>query len=1524
MHSYLYRKIGGAILLLGMTLAGPAGAGSTAVQQYLTPQGSASTRANGDYISTTAGGGGLNAPYHYFIEVPSGLTRLVVDIFDPDIGLGGAGEDDAGRDRDRGGYDTAVSYTLFNPSGAQRNTLFTTGDDTTPASSDNAWVSLFDSTGDTVRDNFGTAAYTNNDGQMNWAGNWIETNDDNNAGAGQVRITGGELRIGDNGGAVSTIEREANLSGFTTATLTFDLHTTGVDAGDQMRLQVSNDGGATWTTTLETFTGPVAATSRSYNITTSIAANTRIRFIEVTGYGNNDFFFVDNLQIKDGAIRAGHWEVRVDQTATVTAGDDINAFGLRAHDGTPGSGGTELNVYYDSQSQLGVNPDPGANSRSYALYPYVTSGCSASKNDFDFDSNSGNTGSMSFSSRTGTFTQSYASGALSIDNAWRRDAFSGWTSDGKAGEYGIWSATLTINTYGATSGNYTNLWMGNYLVAAPTPAANPTLNAFRVYFPTDAGAAPVKPYMDQTLTFTGCGGLSGPNPPVVGQTSCYTVTVRVVNPTPWPITFSTPTNIVTANIPGGGAVYAGIPQVSQGSVVSAPAVNGTGNVTWNPLTVAAGATALLAYRVKVTPTSPGQRIVVTGTPGSLATGTGTRGQFVDETGSSTYLFGQLCELATTVNAITEAVISDVHAWQDGGGVRVEWRTASETGTSGFYLDRLDRAARRWVRVSDALLPALQSAPQGGLYRFLDEGASPAEPQVYRLEEVEAGGRRKMHGPYALAVDWDHPERPAERAGIFDRAARPATGRAQALPLPARGVAKDPAQGAGGDPAGVHLTIGRSGLYYFGSSQVASWLGLSQLSAEALIAAGEIELTRGGRPVAWMPDLAMSAGVPSKSAQGLFFYGEALDGLYAQGSVYRLRRGKGLIMATRTATPSPLRWVGGRTLGDGDFPETVHVEQDAFPATVLNLDPESDYWFWEFLVAGDATYGHHTFSVDAPGLATDAKATAGAASLTVSLQGATDSASPGEHHALVSLNGTLLGETSWQGITAHSAVFAVPPGLLRESANALEVTAALDAGIPYSIVYVDAFDLSYRRALRTHGDALAFTAGIPSGGDMTVGGFSSPPVRLLDVRDPLRPVWLSGAAVTPETAAGTYALRFAAEPGARYLAAAPAGFAAPAAVRDWSAPSLLATGNRADYLVVAPAALHGAAERLAALRRQRGLEAQVVDLEQIYDEINNGMPSPHAVHDFLSYAYRSWTLRPRYAVLAGAGSLDYRNLLGFGDCLVPALLVRSQGGLFPSDNDLADVDFDGMPEMAIGRLPVLSGADLDAYTDKIAAYEAGGAEAWARNALFLSDTTDGGTDFAADSDRVATQLGSELGNDYAVETIALQSTPLAAARAQLLDRLGSGVSLVNYMGHGALDRISSGGLLTNADAAALANGDRLPVFTAMTCTINRFTVPGLPSLGEALVSRAGGGAAAVWGPSGLADNSQSRLLAETFYRSLSDPADLPLGDRILHALGEFRVLGGDGALFSTYNLLGDPALRLRHPPVPPAGGGTSGE
>jgi hypothetical protein len=216
---------------------------------------------------------------------------------------------------------------------------------------------------------------------------------------------------------------------------------------------------------------------------------------------------------------------------------------------------------------------------------------------------------------------------------------------------------------------------------------------------------------------------------------------------------------------------------------------------------------------------------------------------------------------------------------------------------------------------------------------------------------------------------------------------------------------------------------------------------------------------------------------------------------------------------------------------------------------------------------------------------------------------------------------------------------------------------------------------------------------------------------------------------------------------------------------------------------------------------------------------------------VAYTRSSWRTAPRYLVLAGAGTVDYRNLLGLGGELLPPLLVASDGGLFPADALLADVaGTDGLPELAVGRIPAHSAAELSAYVDKVIAYESVADGAWVGSALALADAVDQGADFAAGSDKLVALFPP----GYSADRIYLDAMPLADARSRLLQELQAGASLVDYMGHGGLDRLSSGGLLANSDVATLGNGTRVPVLTAMTCSINRFAVPGVPSLGELLI------------------------------------------------------------------------------------------
>jgi hypothetical protein len=421
------------------------------------------------------------------------------------------------------------------------------------------------------------------------------------------------------------------------------------------------------------------------------------------------------------------------------------------------------------------------------------------------------------------------------------------------------------------------------------------------------------------------------------------------------------------------------------------------------------------------------------------------------------------------------------------------------------------------------------------------------------------------------------------------------------------------------------------------------------------------------------------------------------------------------------------------------------------------------------------------------------------------------------------------------------------------------------------------------------------------------------VYLLDVGSPEAPTWLDGASLVATRTNGNV-LSFTSSTPGPFLAVGTTGLRAPVEVRAWSAAPAT---QEADLLIVAPAAWSSGAEALADLRRGEGLAVNVVTVEEIADAYGQGIATPQALRAAVAAAADG---QLRYLVLAGDGSVDYRNLLGFDESKVPALFVSTAQGLFPADNRYGDLDDDGRPEIAVGRLPVRTAAELDDLVDKLAAYASFPDTGWMRRATLLADAPDGGADFSADSERAASRLGGHA----EIERIYLADLPLAAARAQLAAAFHQGAGLMSYLGHAGLDRLSGAGLLTSADVAGFGNGPKLPVLTAMTCSVNRFAVAGVPALGELLVRHGAGGAAAVLAPSGTPYGSDSRAIGlELFGRpELFDSSPTRLGDWLLAGYAAAVGEVADPRVFDLYNLLGDPTMKLRlgSPTGGPGGGG----
>ena len=839
--------------------------------------------------------------------------------------------------------------------------------------------------------------------------------------------------------------------------------------------------------------------------------------------------------------------------------------------------------------------------------------------------------------------------------------------------------------------------------------------------------------------------------------------------------------------------------------------------------------------------------------------------------------------------VTFAAIAYLKAYLSSGSVTVEWRTSLEVGTIGFHVFRFDPASGRYQRLDEKLLPALIGQPQGGTYRFQDAGAPTEGTLNYKLVEVDVHRRPRTYGPYSVLIDgeaWTTPAdvAPAMNGATFDR--RPTSlSRAGMVRLKTRALERHAAalNRNGRQGVALKLTTKDEGIYYVSANQLAGPLGLATPAVSALLRSGRLALSHRGLATPYLPD--------SRSA-GIYFYAEPIRSIYTDENVYQVSSGAALPMAAIAST---------RAMGPAAaFQESVHREENQYAAPVVFQDPESDFWVWDFLFAGYD--GLDTKSVTVPAIGVTG---AGSASLTVHLVGGTDGAAELDHHVTICFNGAQVGEDAWAGIGRHDVTIPLDSGAVLEGDNTVEIRAELNSGVSESMVLLDSIDLSYARRYRAVQDQLTFTASGSTA--VEISGFSSTNLLVLDVTSPARPALVANYSLQ-RTADGSYGVRLGTPADSathRYVALASQLVKTPTEVTALRSSGLRDPSNRAKYVLIAPDALEDAARTLASYRNDHGISTMVVGLDAIYNEFNNGIEEPTAIREFLRYASSHWATPPRYVALIGRGTWDYKNVLGLGDNLVPPLLAASADGLFASDIRLADLSADdGVPEIAIGRIPVLTSQELLDYVAKIQNQESAGAGAWKHNILMTSDNPDGAGAFTADSDAIAALLP----RGRVAYKVYLTDTPPDVARQQVVNALNNGVALFNYVGHGGFDRLADENLLTSADVSSLNNAGRLPVFLAMTCSVGDFAMPGYPSLAESMLLKKDGGAVAVWAPSGLSQNDLAVRLNKSFFTSAFIRGNKVIGDIVVRGLKDLDAPGSIPMRYM-YNLLGEPVSQV---------------
>ena len=808
-----------------------------------------------------------------------------------------------------------------------------------------------------------------------------------------------------------------------------------------------------------------------------------------------------------------------------------------------------------------------------------------------------------------------------------------------------------------------------------------------------------------------------------------------------------------------------------------------------------------------------------------------------------------------------------------GQLHVRWTTDYEVGVVAFELRRGSPDALGDVVAAGPIL-----ATNGigfATYEIVDPAGPLSGAVTYSLAYTDARGDGSSLGAFSATVAAAFPS-PPPVLPTKPQSAR----RTVAVPIPFATL---------DGSVFLKLLTTNDGLTVLAASAVADALGQPEPDIRAAFVAGQLRLFNRGTPIA--------AKAAADGAR-LYFSAESHKDNYADRNVYFL-----------TAGPA-----AGPTFLDGGAPPSaappstylarVAQEQDVLSLPCYVKDPEQDYWYWrQVSTSRFGAVNRTTFS-----LVLDQVEVSLPAQLTLHLLGIT--AVP--TFTDLQLNGQSLGVDHWNTVGLHAVQVPVPPGVLVEGTNQLLLVASPEIAGQLAVYYVDRFSLEYPRHYAAAADLLECVAAGQS--ELTFTGFSAAPTVLA--------VSAAGgfSVVTnclTEAADDGWRVSLVPAPAAsRYVAFVPGAGAPVAALTLGRVLGLASPTNRADYVVLAPAVLADAAQALVDYRSTTGLHARLVSLDSVYDEFGAGFPTPHALQTFLAVAATNWALPPRYAVLVGSGTLDYRDLKGCHDNLTPPLLVATPDyGLMASDSAYGVLDgalqppVQSGPAVAVGRLKARNPTEVANWVAKLRAYEAA-PRTGPRRAVLVADAV--GNYSAGDFYSEIKTVQAALTPAYEATTLLRDDLPGAAAlRIALLAAWAQGCDFVDYAGHGSVSALGNAGYLVTADAASLAPLDRPPFALFAACSAGAYANPGSLSLTDTLVLSPGG-AIAVWAASGLSLDEDARPFNQRLAQALATNPQARLGDLLRQTMVDH--IAGDACWKQPYifNLAGDPGLRLTGP------------
>jgi Peptidase family C25 len=498
-----------------------------------------------------------------------------------------------------------------------------------------------------------------------------------------------------------------------------------------------------------------------------------------------------------------------------------------------------------------------------------------------------------------------------------------------------------------------------------------------------------------------------------------------------------------------------------------------------------------------------------------------------------------------------------------------------------------------------------------------------------------------------------------------------------------------------------------------------------------------------------------------------------------------------------------------------------------------------------------------------------------------------------HQVSVLLNDTEIGVLNFNSQSRSVTRFSVPNGVLHADENTLKFISSVSSGTSL----LEYAKLSYQKNATANDNLLKFE--LPANRQIRVDGFEKKSLNVLDITNPdnVAEILVQPIADREEN----YYFTLNAESENRTIWSQVEHFESVAEIKTEVESNLKDFDTKTDFVILTREKFRTALEPLKERREREGLQPQIIDVEDVYDEFNFGEKSPAAIKDFMKFATDNWRISPRYLLLVGDSSSDPKQYLPTSsEDLIPSYMADTI--YFPmeasSDDSYTDFNNDKIADVPTGRFSVKTEAEVENIIDKIIRFEDMPTEHRQRSALLVSDAPIS-YNFSEMSDEVQLSLPAKMTkvkinrNDGTSDFV----------RQNLLGSINRGFDIVNFLGHGNTANWTSASLLRSSDGPALTNETKPSIFVMLACLNGSFAESDV-SLAESLQNAPHGGAVAVWASSGLTYAYGQVEMSKSFYRKIYGQPNTRIGDAIKYAKGTMQ--DADIRRFSI--LFGDPTMR----------------